>query len=406
VSAPTCARTPARKLRIGILGTRGIPANYGGFETCAEEVSVSLVARGHDVTVYCRRGNAPGDPSEHRGVRLCYPPHVERKSLGTLTHALTSTWHASGEAFDVLLYFNAATAPAVLLAKLLSRGRIPVVLNVDGLEWRRRKWGALGRRYYVLAEWLSTKVADRVVTDSLAIQEYYSERWGAPSTFVPYGAHVGGAVHPEILREYQLSPGSYFLAVGRLEPENNADLILAAFRRVVTDKQLVIVGGVNYRSTFVERLHRHGDPRVRLLGPVYAPGHLRELYCGAFAYVHGHEVGGTNPALVQALGSGVCALALDVPFNAEVLGDAGMLFRRDPDDLATQMRRLLTEPELARRLGECGRRRVEEAYRWDQVVVAYERVLERAVDGHYKSAPPADPVYLAQDRVARMERPR
>jgi len=115
-------------------------------------------------------------------------------------------------------------------------------------------------------------------------------------------------------------------------------------------------------------------------------------------------VGGTNPALLQVLGAGVCALALDVPFNAEVLGDAGMLFRRDPDDLAGQMRRLLAEAELARRLGECGRRRVEEAYRWDHVVVAYERVLERAVDGHYKSAPPADPVYLAKDRVARMER--
>jgi glycosyltransferase involved in cell wall biosynthesis len=360
---------------------------------------VGLVRRGHEVTVYCRRGNAPGDPVTYEGVRLRYRPHLERKSLGTLTHALTATWDALRREFDVLLYFNAATAPAALIAKLASRK--PVVINVDGLEWKRRKWGPVGRSYYVLAEWLSTRVADRIIADSLAIQDYYAGRWHISSTFVPYGAPVGGPQQPEILREYGLDPQSYFLVVGRLEPENNADLIIEAFRRVETDKRLVIVGGASYRSRFVERLRRHGHPRVTLLGPVYQAGHLHELYCGAFAYVHGHEVGGTNPALLQALGCGACALVLDVPFNAEVVQEAALLYRRDPDDLAVQMRRLLAEPQLVGRSRERAQRRVLEAYQWEDVVEGYERVLRRVVDGTYRAAPQPDAAYPAAAAVAR-----
>jgi glycosyltransferase involved in cell wall biosynthesis len=371
-------------MRIAVLGTRGVPANYGGFETCAEEVSVGLVERGHDVTVYCRRGNASGDPAQYKGVRLRYPPHIERKSLGTLTHTLAATWDAMRQRFDVLLYFNAATAPAALLAKLARRA--PVVLNVDGLEWRRRKWGPVGRTYYVVAEWLSTKVADRVISDSMAIQRYYVERWKTPSTFVPYGARVEGAERPEILREYGLEPGSYFFVASRLEPENNADLTVDAFARVATDKRLVIAGAANYRSRFVEELRRRADPRVMFLGPVYRPGHIRELHCGALAYVHGNEVGGTNPALLKALGYGNCVLALDVPFNAEVVGDAALLYRKDADHLAAVMRRVLAEPDLARRLGERARQRIRETYQWEHVVAGYEQVLERAVAGEYRAA--------------------
>jgi len=382
-----------RKLRIAVLGTRGVPANYGGFETCAEEVSVGLAQRGHQVTVYCRRGNAPGDPTAYKGVQLRYAPHIERKSLGTLTHTLAATWDAVREKFDALLYFNAGNAPAALVAKL--RTRAPVVLNVDGLEWRRRKWGPLGRAYYLAAEWLSAKVADRVISDSMAIQRYYLERWRTPSTFVPYGARVEGPERPEILRQYGLEPGSYFLVASRLEPENNADVTVDAFARVVTEKRLVIAGAANYRSRFIEELRRRADPRVVFLGAVYAPGHIRELHCGAFAYVHGNEVGGTNPALLKALGYGNCVLALDVPFNAEVVGDAALLYRKDPDDLARLMSRILVEPNLVRQLGQRARERVRRAYQWDDVVAGYEQIVERAVAGGYHAAPLSDVVYAA-----------
>jgi glycosyltransferase involved in cell wall biosynthesis len=393
-----------RRLRVGLLGTRGVPANYGGFETCAEEVSVGLAQRGHDVTVYCRRGNVAGNPEEYKGVRLRYTPHIERKSLGTLTHAVTSTWDAMRQGFDVLLYFNAATAAAALLGKVGSR--TPIVLNVDGLEWKRRKWGPLGRTYYVLAEWLSTKIADRVISDSLAIQRYYVERWNTPSTFVPYGAHLDGPAHPEVLQEYGLNPDSYFLVASRLEPENNADVTVDAFSRVATDKALVIVGGANYKSAFVARLTDRADARVRFLGPVYKPGHIRELHCGAFAYVHGNEVGGTNPALLKALGYGNCVLALDVAFNAEVVGDAALLYAKDPEDLAEKMRRLLAEPELVTRLRQRARERIGEAYQWAHVVDGYERILQRAAERGYGATVAADVVYQATEVVGRAARQR
>lgn len=362
-------------------------------------MSVGLTQRGHDITVYCRRANVPGDPAEYKGVRLRYTPHIEHKSLGTLTHSLTSTWDAMRRDFDVLLYFNSATAPAALIAKVGSDA--PIVLNVDGLEWKRRKWGVLGRTYYVLAEWLSGKVADRVIADSLAIQRYYAQRWKRPSTFVPYGAHLEGPERPEVLQEYGLAPDSYFLVASRLEPENNADITIEAFRRLVTDKRLVIAGGANYRSRFVERLRRDANDRVLFLGPVYKAGHIRELHCGAFAYVHGNEVGGTNPALLKALGYGNCVLALNGSFNAEVVGDAALLYGRDPDDLARQMRRLLAEPQLVHWLRERARQRIREAYQWDHVVDGYERLLERAAALEYRASRDADDVYPAAEAVAR-----
>lgn len=381
----------AKGLRIGILGTRGVPANYGGFETCAEEVGVGLAARGHGVFVYCRRGNAPGDPTEYRGVRLMYTRHIEQKALGTLTHTLTATVDALRRDFDVLLYFNAANAVPAVLAKLLQR--VPIVLNVDGLEWKRRKWGLVGRTYYQVAEWLSTKVADRIVSDARAIQRYYEERWRMPSTFVAYGGHVEGPDRPEVLAEYGLTAGSYFFTASRLEPENNADITVSAFERVETDKKLVIAGGANYNSSFVRRLRQTRDPRIVFLGPVYKPGHIRELHCGAYAYIHGNEVGGTNPALLKALGYGNCVLALDVPFNAEVVADAALLYRKEAADLAERMRLVLRDESLVRRLRDRARERIREAYRWEDVVEGYERLLRRAAARGYRDRPPSDAAY-------------
>jgi len=375
-------------LKIALLGTRGVPANYGGFETCAEEVGRGLAARGHAVTVYCRRGNAPGDPTEYAGMALRYTGHIEHKVLGTLTHSLTATRDAARRDFDVLLYFNAANALPALLAKAL--GGAPLVVNVDGLEWKRRKWGPLGRSYYHFAEWLSTKVADRVLSDSRAIQAYYERRWHTPSTFVPYGAHIEGPQQPEILRQYGLEPDSYFFTASRLEPENNADVTVRAFGRVATDKKLVIAGAANYRSRFVRRLRRMADLRVVFLGPVYQPGHIRELHCGAFAYVHGNEVGGTNPALLKALGYGNCVLALDVPYNAEVAGEGALLYKKDPEDLTAKLNLILGDPALVERLRPRAKERVIHPYRCDAVVDAYERLLRRVAAGDYRRPLPSD----------------
>ena len=374
-------------MRVALIGTRGIPANYGGFETCAEELAVGLAAQGHEVTVYCRPGNAPGDPSEFKGVRLVYRKLIDTKSLGTISHTTSSLLHAVRQDFDVLMIFNAGNGPLCVIPRLL-RKRFAV--NVDGLEWKRAKWGRAVKLYYQFGEWCSAHLADRIVSDSRAIQAYYDERFSTPSTFIAYGAHVEGSTNPAILDEYDLAPGEYFFVASRLEPENNADITVRAFEQVKTDKKLIIAGGANWDSPFVDRLKQTTDPRIVLLGPVYKEGHIQELHAHCYAYVHGNEVGGTNPALLKALGYGNCVLALDVPFNAEVVADAALLYQKDPADLAAKMQRLVDEPELAADYRKRAPVRIDEAYQWDAVVRDYETLFERLIDGYYAKRQPSD----------------
>jgi glycosyltransferase involved in cell wall biosynthesis len=374
-------------MKIALIGTRGVPANYGGFETCAEELAIGLVDSGHDVTVYCRPGNAPGDPQDYRGAKLVYRKYIETKSLGTLSHTAHCLLHAARQSFDILMIFNAGNGPLCVIPRL--RGT-PFAMNVDGLEWKRMKWGRAARLYYQFGEWCSARLATRVVSDSRAIQAYYDRRYSTPSTFIAYGAHVERSDRVSILAEYGLEPDDYFFVASRLEPENNADTTVRAFEAVKTDKKLVIAGGANWDSPFVADLKDTDDSRVRLLGPVYEDGHIQALHTFCYAYVHGNEVGGTNPALLKALGYGNCVLALDVPFNAEVVADAAILYDKDPAALAEQMQRLIDDPQLAEQYRQRAPRRIEEAYQWATVTRDYEQLLQRIIDGHYAARPPSD----------------
>lgn len=370
-----------------MIGTRGVPANYGGFETCAEELAIGLVDNGHDVTVYCRPGNAPGDPQTFRGAKLVYRRCIETKSLGTLSHSAHCLLHAATQDFDVLMVFNAGNGPLCVIPRLR---RTPFAMNVDGLEWKRMKWGRAAKLYYQFGEWCSAKLATRVVSDSRAIQAYYDGRYSTPSTYIAYGAHVERSKDASILAEYGLEPHEYFFVASRLEPENNADTTIRAFEKVKTDKKLVIAGGANWDSPFVDALKKTSDPRVRLLGPVYEDGHIQALHTYCYAYVHGNEVGGTNPALLKALGYGNCVLALDVPFNAEVVDDAAVLYAKDPVALAEKMQRLIDDPDLAERYRQRAPRRIEEAYQWTAVTRDYEQLLQGLVGGHYAGRPSSD----------------
>jgi len=374
-------------LNIALIGTRGIPANYGGFETCAEEIAIGLVRRGHDVTVYCRPGNAPGDPEEHEGVRLIYRDFIESKFLGTVSHTHRCIRHARRQKYDVLMVFNVANAILTLIPRLTGSR---IALNVDGLEWKRAKWGPVAKLYGLFSEWLSTKTAHRVVTDNGAIQDYYEQRYNTPSTFVAYGAHVESSDSPEVIEQYGLTGDDYFFVASRLEPENNADLTIDAFRHVKTNKKLVIAGSANWKSPYIERIQNTADERVIFLGGVYEPGHIKELHCNCFAYVHGNEVGGTNPALLKALGYGNCVLALDNPFNAEVVADAGLMYNKDSGDLASKMQALVDHPETAEAYRRRGVERIQSAYQWDTITEGYEKLFRNLVDGYYSDHPESE----------------
>jgi glycosyltransferase involved in cell wall biosynthesis len=371
-------------MRLAILGTRGIPARYGGFETFAQELSRRLVLRGHRVRVYTRKHLVPEKLREFAGVEVTLLPSLRQKHLETLSHTLLSCLHLRAREFDVVLLCNAANAPFI---PLLQAKGLPVVLNVDGLERKRRKWGFWGRKYYLLCEALSARWAEVLVTDARAIQRYYRRVWRRQSVMIPYGGDLELPQTQETLRRFGLSPGGYLLYVSRFEPENNPDRVAEAYGQVPGHVPLVMVGGAPYAASLQRRLQAlaASDPRIILTGPIYGQGY-RELLAHALAYIHATEVGGTHPALVEAMGAGRVVFYLANRENREVAGDAGIPFTfGGSPTLAERLTAFLANPCSWQEYGEKAAARVRACYRWEQVAAAYEQVLEEACSGKAQS---------------------
>ena len=356
-------------MRIALLGTRGIPANYGGFETFAEEISTRLAARGHQVTVYCRERFR--EPS-YRGVRLRYLPTIRHKYFDTVAHTCVSTLYLLGHRVDVALYCNGANAIFTLWPRMVG---IPVALNVDGIERKRKKWNRVAKAWYLMSEWLATFCPTVVITDALTIQDYYRQRYGKASVFIPYGAEIGKTEGSETLRALGLEPGRYFLYVSRMEPENHPLEVRQAFETVDTTLKLALIGDAPYAHDYIRRIRDTADRRVAIPGAIYGEGY-RELGSHCFAYIHATEVGGTHPALIEAMGRGALVLYRDTSENAEVAGDAGIPF--EPAELADKIRAVL---EMSEEQREVFRRRaterVRQRYSWDAVTDAYESLLRK-----------------------------
>jgi glycosyltransferase involved in cell wall biosynthesis len=353
-------------MRIAILGTRGIPANYGGFETFAEELSTRLAARGHAVTVYCRQRHSA---SNYRGVALQYLPTFRHKYFDTIVHTALSTLHLLGRRADAALYCNAANAVFTILPRVTG---IPVALNVDGIERRRAKWNAFAKTWYRISEWLATFLPNAVITDAQAIADYYRATYGKATRFIPYGAETGKVATDDAVRELGLQPGCYFLYVSRMEPENRALEVRQAFEQVATDLKLVLIGDAPYAHEYIRRVRDTQDPRIVIPGAIYGRGY-QELGSHCFAYVHATEVGGTHPALIEAMGRGALVLYRDTPENREVAGDAGIAFT---SDLTKKIASVLAMSEAER---EAFRRkaidRVSTHYSWERVTNDYEELL-------------------------------
>lgn len=356
-------------MRIALVGTRGIPANYGGFETFAEELSVRLAERGHRVTVYCR---SPHDGGRYRGVDLRYLPTVHHKYFDTLAHTGLSTCDLLLRRFDVVLYCNAANAIFTWMPRMLG---MPTALNVDGLERHRKKWNQFAKKWYLLSEWLSTWCCSEVVSDAGKIREYYFERYGKESTFIPYGAEIGKVKSTAALERLGLEPDGYFLYVSRLEPENNALMVRQAFEHVETNLRLVIVGDAPYAADYIQQIRDTRDTRVIIPGAIYGEGY-RELQSHCFAYIQATEVGGTHPALIEAMGRGAMVLYLTTPESEEAAGDAAVPFTEDTLVDKLRWAAELSEEERSR-WGCLAKRRIQERYSWDAVTDAYERLFEK-----------------------------
>ena len=360
-------------MKLAIIGTRGVPANYGGFETFAEELGARLAARGHQVTVYGRRGFIDPQLGEYRGMRLVVLPALRSKHLETVSHTFVAALHAARRGFDVVLMCNAANAPFV---RILQLAGIPVALNVDGLERKRRKWGFAGRSYYRLGECLAARLPNALITDAEVIHRYYRRAYKAPSEMIVYGGDLEPPMKSDLLNRLGLEPCEYLLYVSRFEPENNPDRVVEAYRRVEGSRPLVMVGGAPYAHGLTRRVAELADERVLLPGPIYGEGY-RQLLFNCRTYIHATEVGGTHPALVEAMGASRPVLYYDTPENREVAGGVGSRFSFGGDDnLESVIHRVIDDEERLNEMGRLSARRVEERYRWSDVADRYEKVLE------------------------------
>lgn len=317
--------------------------------------------------MYCRERQAE---SEYRGVHLQYLPTLKHKYLDTVVHTGVATVHLLLHRKDVALYCNAANAIFTVWPRLTG---VPVALNVDGLERKRKKWNWLAKTWYLVSEHLATALPSAVVTDAQAIQSYYRARYSKESTFIPYGADVGPVENSGTLDRLGLEKGCYFLYVSRLEPENNALAVREAFEQTATNLKLALIGDAPYADEYIRQVRNTSDSRIVMPGGIYGPGY-HDLQSNSFAYIHATEVGGTHPALIEAMGRGALVLYLKNPENDEVAGNAGIPF--EPDTLAACLQAVLAMPE-AERAGyrERARARVAAHYTWDAVTDQYEQLL-------------------------------
>jgi glycosyltransferase involved in cell wall biosynthesis len=326
-----------------------------------------LVERGHQVTVYCRQRHT--DPY-YLGVRLQYLPTIRHKYLDTIAHTAISTLHLLAHRHDAVLYCNAANAIFTWMPRVFG---MRVALNVDGLERNRKKWNSLARAWYRLSEWLATFCPNAVVTDAIRIREYYREQYRCDSTFIAYGAPAGKVETCDVLKTLGLSPHDYFLYVSRMEPENNALLVREVFETVRTKTRLALIGDAPYADDYIRRVRHTSDPRIVMPGAIYGQGY-HELQSHCLAYIHATEVGGTHPALIEAMGRGALVLYLDTPENAEVAGGVGLPF--EPATLQSRMEEVLSMDEQQReRRRSLAVDRVRDRYSWDAVTSAYERLF-------------------------------
>jgi glycosyltransferase involved in cell wall biosynthesis len=362
-------------MRIAILGTRGIPARYGGFETCVEETATRLAARGHAVTVYCRRAPGP-QPDAYRGVRLVYRRRLDHPYLHTITHTALCGLHALRERYDVLHLYSVGNSA---LLPLLRASGAPVAVSVDALDWSRAKWGRFARAYLQWSERVAVALAQRVIVDSRVIAGYYGARYGAQTAYVAYGAQTERPAGREALARLGLQPHDYVLFVGRFKPEKQVEHLLGAYAGLETERPLVLVGDDPYARDYIARLQAQAavinaarPGRVRFAGAVYGEG-FEQLCANAYLYVTPSAVEGTSPALLAAMGMGAAVLVNGIAENRETIGDAGFSYApNDVAELRRELARLLADPALVRAAGERARARVQQLFSWDRVTDALE----------------------------------
>jgi glycosyltransferase involved in cell wall biosynthesis len=357
-------------MKIAIIGSRGYPYVYSGYETFVSEVAPRLQKQNVEVHVYCHKQLFSPRPKQVNGIYLHYIPSIQSKVLSQWSSSFLSTCHALTKRYDVILYVNSANGIFGVLTKLF---RKKTVINVDGLEWLRPKWKGLGAKVFYFTSKMATRWMDKIITDADAMKDVYLKEFKTDSAVIAYGANIRYSKQPELITKWNLKQNEYYLIVGRLIPDNNALLILEEFVRSTSNRKLVIVGDVPYEDEYATNIKKVKDQRILFTGYVNGPDELAELYHNCFAYFHGHEFGGTNPTLLKALAYGCAVLALDTVFSREVLkdGEYGSFFTKEENNLNELIAKIEKDHLLLEAFRAKSRRRITENYTWEKITKQY-----------------------------------
>jgi glycosyltransferase involved in cell wall biosynthesis len=371
-------------MRIAMIGSRGVPATFGGIEHHVEEVGARLADRGHDVVVYARTNYAADTGSSYRGMEVRRLATVDSKHLDAIVHSLRSTYDAIRGRFDVIAYHAIGPGVAAVIPHALSRSG--VTLTVHGRDGERAKWGRGAHRVLTGAEWLSARVPDATIVVSQDLQRHYAQAYGRHTFHIPNGVDEPEPLPPEEIRtRWGLEPGSYVLFVGRLVPEKAPDQLVRVFRRVAGDLRLVIAGGSSFTDEFVDSLENEArsDPRVVMTGYVYG-NTLRELYSNAAAFVLPSTLEGLPLTLLEAASYGIPLVASDIPPNVEIVREEApgrRLFEAGSDDGLLGALELATSSAKERTAASSFAAEILKRYRWDAAVDETEAVYERVARG-------------------------
>jgi len=367
-----------KKINVSIIGTRGYPYVYSGYETFVKQLSERLVLKNCNVTVYCHKGLFNIRPKEINGIKLIYISTIETKILSQPIHSFVSILHVCFTNTDVLLVVNSANGPFGLITKLFN---MPTAINVDGLEWLRPKWKGFGSIYFKWASKMATLFYDQVINDSDEMRKVYLNLFKKDSKVIAYGANIRKSENPNLISKWGIKNREYYLIIGRLIPDNNADLIIKGFLTSNSKKKLVIVGDVPYKDSYASNLKTIMDKRLIFTGYVKDQNVLAELYFNCYVYVHGHEFGGTNPTMIKAMAYGSAILALDTVFNQEMLqnGKFGIFFKKELLSITSMINFCDKEKLTIDKLRKKSVNGITKKYDWDFVAKDYLEVFNSLV---------------------------
>jgi glycosyltransferase involved in cell wall biosynthesis len=369
---------------IAILGIRGVPAAHGGFETFAERFVIHLKESGWDVLVYCQEeGTGAVWEDTWEGIRRIHIPISGDGPRSTVAFDWKSVALAARDKSRMVLTLGYNTA--AFCARLRLAG-IPNVINMDGIEWHRQKWGVVAKTWFWLNDWAGCWLGNHLVADHPEIKRHLETRVkGEKITMIPYGADSVISAESSLLKPYGLAPGNYAILIARAEPENSILEVVSAWSRKARGVQLVVLGKYESSHAYQRAVQEAASSEVVFPGAIYDKAVVQALRFHARLYIHGHQVGGTNPSLVEALGAGNAVLAHDNRFNRWVAGPEAHYFANE-GECATALDDLLADPEAIHTMSEASRRRHEADFTWPKVLREYEVLMERFIAQAGKSS--------------------